>query len=294
MAKSNKQKIETLLDSAEEKGNAENWQGAIDDLGKAHDLGENSINLWTSLGYANYQLGNYDKAGKNYNKALELNPDDPDTIRLLKAINVKKAEQEAAEQIKESAKEQTEVFEGNSQELLDQSDERIDTMLDLQKEIKSTQRSMIRVTIIYLIIIGFLLYSNKVVFNTNLYLQIPPLLAPLFVILFPFIWNIRMLLAIRDKNEIMREDYYRWAIADVTIRKVFGTPGTPSTPEQKEQRLEAWRKYIDVWLHNSSAEMLLRYRNKKISQEESHPTEEIIREMRELVTGDKGDKGNTP
>ena len=306
--------IKELLKSARKKVDAEDWKNAIADLDKVIDLDPyNSIALF-NRGFVNYRLEKYDDAKRDFDEAFELDPEDPDINRWLSVATRKSELEKVSEGITKNLEDQAEVFTGNSVELKAERDKRSENISNLDNRIIIAWILMTGIIVFYFQEVGIIPsfidigiipdffeigHQNTINFTSkDLYKQILPLLPPLLIILFPFIWGIRMLLSARDKNEIMREDYYRRAMADATIHSVFTNLITPNTPEQERQRLEAqrleaWSKYIDVWLHNSSAEMLLRYSNKKSPQQDSNPTETIIREVREIVKGTEDDKGNT-
>ena len=50
----------------------------------------------------------------------------------------------------------------------------------------------------------------------------------------PFVWGIRMLIASKEKKEILREDYDRRAWIDASIRRLF--PITNNNDEIESQR----------------------------------------------------------
>ena len=79
------------------------------------------------------------------------------------------------------------------------------------------------------------------------------------MLIFPFVWAIKMLIASKEKKEILREDYDRRAWIDASIRRLF--PITNNNDEIESQRRKIWADYIAHWAHHSPAEMLLYYRS---------------------------------
>ena len=109
----------------------------------------------------------------------------------------------------------------------------------------------------------------------------------LLMLIFPFIWGIRILMAAREKQEILREDYYRRALIEATLQNVFD-PLTPSddTPGLKKQNRKVWAKYISRWSEHSPAEMMLQYlsKDKRSASSNAHPTEIVFNQCKEAVT----------
>ena len=104
----------------------------------------------------------------------------------------------------------------------------------------------------------------------------------LLMLIFPFIWGIRILMG-KEKQEILREDYYRRALIEATLQNVFD-PLTPSddTPGLKKQNRKVWAKYISRWSEHSPAEMMLQYLSKDKGQQ--HPQMHTPRKLSLTVT----------
>ena len=235
-------------------------------------------------GWVYFRLNQYGKAIEDFNKALELDPEDENAARGLLASERQISLTEAINKLKKETKSDVDTLIGNADKLEKREKKAKDSICWLNFLI-----FLARAVIVFLFFCHIIwpVLDNPPSCDQTCILKNLLHFPTLLMLIFPFIWGIRILMAAKEKQQILREDYYRRRLIDATLRHVFD-PLTPSddTPGLKKQNRKVWAKYISRWSEHSPAEMMLQYRSKDKGSASSnaHPTEIVFNQCKEAVT----------
>ena len=249
---------------------------AVKDCNEAIRLDSKNAFAYINRGYANLYLGNFDDANEDFIKAQELAPGNREVIRAILGITAAKAREDTQEQIEASLQDEANLFEGNREVLLKEAKKREITVYCLNGAILATWQIMVVVIAWYIWFVLWPMLITRLEPTIGYFFY----LTVLLVLIFPFIWGIRILLAIRQQNQIMREDCYRRALLEATIRQTFRQRSLnaldPNNKYYIEQEAAAWANYIHGWMYHSPAEMLVMLNRGKGSDMPQLPNAEAI------------------
>lgn len=263
------------------KGYLNRLEDALTDLDKSISLDPTKDSPWITRGWVYYQQNDFDEAEKNYNRAIDIDPTDDRPRRGLIGIARRRAIIKNTKSIEKRAI----LFKGNTDELFRRQKDCDERAQNLNMYIRITWAALVFMIVVYFFCILLPLMNGNGTIELSLFNNLF-IFSSLLIVLFPLIWGMRILLSAQEKHEILREDYYRRAMIDETIRQIFEPVNINSdTPELQEKRQQIWSDYINHWMQHSPAEMLLQHRAKGGGGGSQQPLEVILNECRKVFSG---------